>query len=96
MLELLLLLAFCVLDGLSCLEAIAWVVLSGEEIGVERIFLVIVSFLVASLFLGISGWIVTRTPFRALWKTEEATANPKSAPASKQEAAPEEASKSAS
>ena len=95
MLELLLLLAFCVLIGLGCLGAIAWVVLGGEEIGVERIFLVIVSFLVASLFLGISGWIVTRSPLRALWKPE-ATANPKSAPASKQESAPEEASKSAS
>ena len=95
MLELLLLLVFCVLIGLGCLGAIAWVVLSGEEIGVERIFLVIVSFLVASLFLGIAGWIITRSPLRTMGKPE-AAANPKSAPASKQKAAPEEASKSAS
>ena len=96
MLELLLLLLFCVLIGLGCLGAIAWVLLSGVEIGVELIFLLHVCALLAVLFLGFSGWIVARSPLRALWKAEEATANPKSAPASKQESAPEEASKSAS
>ena len=95
MLELLLLLLFCVLIGLGCLGAIAWVLLRGVEIGVELIFLLHVCALLAVLFLGFSGWIATRSPLRALWKPE-AAANPKSAPASKQESAPEEASKSAS
>ena len=93
MLELLLLFLFCVLIGLGCLGAIAWVLLSGAEIGVERIFLLMVCSLVAVLFFGFSGWLVTRSPLRGLWKPEPAS-KPASAPASKPKAAPEVASKS--
>ena len=39
MLELLLLAAFCVLVGLACVATIGWALLSGVEIGIERIFL---------------------------------------------------------
>lgn len=94
MLELLLLLLFCALIGIGCVGAIAWVLLSGAAIGVERIFLLIVCSLLAVLFFGISGWIATCTPLRTLWKAEAAP-QPAPNPASKQEAAPEEASKSA-
>jgi len=94
MLELLLLFLFCVLIGLSCLGAMAWVLLSGSEIGVERIFLLIVGSLVAVLFFGFSGWLITRSPLRALWKVEAAP-QPAPAPASKPGGASKEASKSA-
>ena len=94
MLELLLLFLFCVLIGLSCLGAMAWVLLSGAEIGVERIFLLMVGSLVAVLFFGFSGWLITRTPLRALWKAEAASP-PAPAPASKPGRASKEASKSA-
>ncbi len=58
--ELLLLLVFCVFIALACFGSIGWVFLSGVEIGVERIFLVIVCTVLGFLFLGISGWIGAR------------------------------------
>ena len=55
--ELLIWSAFCALVGLGCLGGAAWAVLGGEDIGVERIFLVIVWLLFAGLFLGMAAWI---------------------------------------
>jgi len=92
MTELLLLLAFCVLVALACFGAIGWVLLSGVEIGVERIFLIIVCSVLGFLFLGIAGWIVKRTSAPAAAKAEAAPRAAKAAPA-KQEKAPEEVSK---
>ena len=95
MLELILLLVFCVLLGVSSLGVIGWVLLSGAEIGIERIFLVHVSLLVAALFFGFAGWIAMQPSIRRLWK-REATAKAASALEGKQEAAAEKAGKAAS
>lgn len=95
MLELLLLFAFCVLVGLACVGTIGWVLLSGVEVGIERIFLLHVCGVMALVFFGLAGWIAVRSPLRALWKPT-ATPQPAAAPVSKQEKAPEEASKTAS
>ena len=95
MLELLLLVAFCVLVGLACVATIAWALLSGVEIGIERIFLLHVAAVMALLFFGLAGWIAVRSTLRTLWKPAAAP-QPAVAPALKQEKAPEEASKTAS
>lgn len=55
--ELLLLLVFSLFIALACFGTIGWVFFSGVEIGVERIFLVIVCTVLGFLFVGISGWI---------------------------------------
>jgi hypothetical protein len=95
MLELLLLVAFCVLVGLACVATIGWTLLSGVEIGIERIFLLHVAGVMALLFFGLAGWIVARSPLRTMLKPAAA---PQSAanPAAKEEKAPEEASKTVS
>lgn len=95
MLELLLLVAFCVLVGLACVGTIAWVLFGGVEVGIERIFLLQVAGVMALLFFGLAGWIVLRSPLRSLWKPTVKT-QPVAAPASNPEKAPEEASKTAS
>ena len=95
MLELLLLVAFCVLVGLACVATIGWALLGGVEIGIERIFLLHVAGVLALLFFGLAGWIVVRSPLRTLWKPAAAP-EPAAASALKQEKASEEASKTAS
>ncbi|MBI4460501.1 MAG: hypothetical protein HY648_10645 [Acidobacteria bacterium] len=92
MLELIILFVFCVLVGLGCLGAMGWALLSPEEVGVGKIFLLIVSLLVALLFLGMATWIALRSPFRQLWKTEPAAAAPDAQKtlAQKQEASAQE------
>lgn len=99
MLELILLFVFCVVGGLACLGAMGWALLSPVEVGVERIFLLIVCLLVAGLFFGMAAWIARQGPLRQLWKAEAKGAAPEApkAPAQKQEAtAQEEVHKSGS
>jgi len=62
MMELILLMVFSGLLGLGCLGAVGWVLLSGAEVGVERIFLVGMCLLLAALFFGMSGWIALQGP----------------------------------
>jgi hypothetical protein len=62
--ELLVLIAFCALVGLGCLGGAAFAVLGGEDVGVGRIFLVIVWTMFAALFLGMAGWIARQIPVR--------------------------------
>ena len=93
MMELLVLLVFCLLIALGCFGSIGWVLLSGEELGVERIFLVIVCSVLGFLFLGIAGWLSVRILPAASAKPEPA-ANPAKTAAAKK--APEEVSKTTS
>jgi len=95
MLELLLLAAFCVLVGLACVASIGWALLSGVEIGIERIFLLHAAGVMALLFFGLAAWIVARSELRTMWKPAAAPQSA-SAPEAKEEKAPEEASKTAS
>jgi len=95
MMELILLMVFSGLLGLGCLGAVGWVLLSGAEVGVERIFLVGMCLLLAALFFGMSGWIALQGPLQKLTRSETAP-NPESASAPKQKAAPKEVQKSAS
>lgn len=93
MMELLVLLVFCLLIALGCFGSIGWVFLSGVELGVERIFLVIVCSVLGFLFLGIAGWLAVRILPAASAKPAAAP-NPVQAAAAKK--APEEVSKTAS
>jgi hypothetical protein len=93
--ELLLLLAFCLLVALGCFGAIGWVLLSGMELGVERIFLIIVCSVLGFLFLGIAGWIVSKSPVPTTAQSEAAP-QPAKAATAKQQKAPEEVSKTTS
>ena len=95
MLELLLLVAFCVLVGLACVATIGWALLSGVEIGIERIFLLHVAGVMALLFFGLAAWIVARSPLRTMLKPAAASQSATAA-AAKEAKAPEEASKTAS
>ncbi|MBI1956077.1 MAG: hypothetical protein HYS38_06745 [Acidobacteria bacterium] len=92
MLELILLFVFCVVGGLACLGAMGWALLSSVEVGVEKIFLLIVSLLSAALFFGMAAWIALRSSLWQLWKGEAKGAAPETsiAPAQKQEAAAQE------
>lgn len=93
MMELLLLLAFCLLIALACFGSLGWVFLSGVELGVGRIFLVIVCSVLGLLFLGISGWIGARILPAVSAKPQPAPSPAKAAAAKK---APEEVSKTTS
>jgi hypothetical protein len=88
--ELLVWSAVCALIGLGCLGGAAFAVLGAEDVGVERIFLVLVWLLFAALFGGMGFWIARQEPLRNLGKKAPApeAANP--------EPKQEEASKSAS
>jgi hypothetical protein len=55
--EMLILTVFSALVGLGCLGGVVWAMTSGEEVGVGRIFMVLVGLLFAALFLGMAGWI---------------------------------------
>ena len=92
MTELIILFVFCVLVGLSCLGAMGWALLSSVEVGVGRIFLLIVSLFLAVLFFGMAAWMALGSPLRQLWKAEAKGATPEvqKAPAQKQEAAAQE------
>jgi hypothetical protein len=94
MMELLVLLVFCLLVALGCFGSIGWVFLSGVELGVERIFLVIVCSVLGFLFLGIAGWLAVRILPAAAAKPPEPAPSPAKTAAAKK--APEEVSKTAS
>lgn len=98
MLELIVLLVVCALIGLAGLGAIGWTLLSGEELGVESIFLALVGLLLAGLFFGLSAWIARRSPLGELWRAKAAAgAVPaETPPPQKSEEVPEKAPKSAS
>jgi hypothetical protein len=66
--ELLIWTAVCALIGLGCLGGAVWAVIGGEDVGVERIFMVLVWLLFAAIFLGMSGWIARMGPLRELGK----------------------------
>ena len=70
--ELLILAVACALIGLGSLAGTAWVVLGGEDIGVERIFLLLVGLLLAAVFLGLAGWVARQGPLRNLAKKSPA------------------------
>lgn len=69
--ELILLAAFSALVGLGCLGGAVWAVVGGEDVGVERIFLVLVWLLFGSLFLGLAVWIARQGPLQALGKNKK-------------------------
>jgi hypothetical protein len=60
--------AVCALIGLGCMGGAAWAILGGEDVGVERIFLVLVWMLFAALFLGMAAWIAKVGPLRSMGK----------------------------
>ena len=66
--ELLILTAICGLVGLGCVGGAAWAIVGGEDVGVERIFLVMVWLLFAALFLGLAAWVARQGPLRSLGK----------------------------
>ena len=97
--ELIILFAFCVLLGLGCFGAVAWVVITPEEVGVEQVFLSIVALLLGGVFLGMSAWIVRSTSTREVGKlgSAEATSEPRqAAPQKEGQPTREEAGKPAS
>ncbi len=66
--ELLILTALMGLVGLGCIGGAVWAIVGGEDIGVERIFLVLVWLLFAALFLGLASWVARQGPLRNLGK----------------------------
>ena len=62
--ELLILTAICALAGLGCIGGAVWAIVGGEDVGVERIFLVIVWLLFAALFLGLAAWVARQGPLQ--------------------------------
>ena len=89
--ELLIWTALCALIGLGCLGGAAFAIVGAEDVGVERIFLVLVWLFFAALFLGLAAWIVRLGALSSLKKKAKAAPDA-SAPESK----PEQASKAAS
>jgi hypothetical protein len=75
--ELLILTALCGLIGLGCLGGAAWAIIGGEDVGVERIFLVLVWLLFGALFLGAAAWIARLGPLRA--REKKAVEEPRAA-----------------
>ncbi|MBI4460141.1 MAG: hypothetical protein HY648_08800 [Acidobacteria bacterium] len=97
MLESIILFVFLVLTGLASLGAIGWTLFSPVEVGVEKIFLLIVCLSVAALFLGGAAWMAVYSPLRRLWKPEkQAAPEAQKLPAEKQEGTAREAQKSSS
>jgi hypothetical protein len=76
--ELLILSGLCALIGLGCLGGAVFSLLGGEDVGVERIFLVIVWGMFGMLFLGMAGWIARQGPLK---KTAPKEARESAAPA---------------
>lgn len=66
--EMLILTVFCALVGLGCLGGVLWALTSGVEVGVGRIFVLLVGLLFAGLFLGMAGWIARQGPLKSLGK----------------------------
>jgi hypothetical protein len=84
--ELLVLTALCALIGLGCLGGATFAVLGAEDVGVERIFLVLVWLLFAALFLGLAAWIARQGPLRNLGKKAPAAPDSKSPPSNAEQA----------
>ncbi|MBI3933744.1 MAG: hypothetical protein HY316_03575 [Acidobacteria bacterium] len=81
--ELIILSALCGVVGLGCLGGAAWAIVGAEDVGVERIFLVLTWLLFAALFLGMAGWIARQGPLRNLGRKLPAESEVKSAEAGK-------------
>jgi hypothetical protein len=62
--ELLIWSAICALIGLGCLAGAIWAVVGGYDMGVERIFLVLVWLLFGVLLFGMAAWIAKMGPLR--------------------------------
>ena len=78
--ELLVLTALCALIGLGCLGGAAFAILGAEDVGVERIFILLVWLLFAAMFLGMAAWIMRQRPLR---KKAPAAPEPNAEPAGK-------------
>ena len=70
--ELMVLTAVCALVGLGCLGGAAFSVLGGEDVGVERIFMLLVWVMFGAMFLSLAAWIAKQTRPR---HDEKKTAN---------------------
>ena len=57
MMEMVITALFCALLGLACVGGMAWAVVGGEDVGVGRIFLLLVWLVLALLFFGMAAWI---------------------------------------
>jgi hypothetical protein len=77
--ELLILMVLSALVGLGCLGGAAWAVFGGEEVGVGRIFILLVGLMFAALFLGMAAWVARQGPLKNLGKKSggETEAKPK-------------------
>jgi len=64
MVELIVLFAISTLLGLGSLGFAVWVVLSPETFDLDKIFSIMVSVLMGSVFLGLSAWVLFRTSLR--------------------------------
>ena len=72
--ELIVLSIVCSLIGLGCLGGAAFAVLGGEDVGVERIFIVLVWLMFGGMFLSLAGWIARQGPLRKTEKKSEEAA----------------------
>ena len=79
--------ALCALIGLGCAGGAVWAVVGGEDVGVERIFLVLVWLMFAGLFLGMAGWIAKMGPLRDLGKKKAPVNADEDKPASTEQTA---------
>ena len=97
MMEMVVLAVFCALLGLACVGGMAWAVVGGEDVGVGRIFLLLVWLILALLFFGMAAWIARqRMLLNPGKKPEEAkvpAASVSAQPASKAPAEKEQAGK---
>ena len=72
MMEMMVLALFCALIGLACVGGMAWALVGGEDVGVGRIFIVLVSLILALLFFGMAAWISRQARGTLGKKPEEA------------------------
>ena len=97
MMEMVVLAVFCALLGLACVGGMAWAVVGGEDVGVGRIFLLLVWLILALLFFSMAAWIARqRMLLNPGKKPEEAkvpAASVSAQPASKAPAEKEQAGK---
>jgi hypothetical protein len=69
--ELTILAALCGVLGVGCFAAAAFALLGGEDVGIERIFGVIVWSVIGISLLGAAQWIARMGPLRKKPKTED-------------------------
>ena len=69
--ELTILAALCGVLGLGCLAGAAFALFGGEDVGIERIFGVIVWSVIGISLLGAAHWIARMGPLRKKPKTDD-------------------------